>query len=406
MKKLFGLLSIIVLMSSVFLAGCGGKAKSGDKIVIFQSKVEITDQLKALAKEYKEEKGVEVEIWETPGDGYFSQLRTKLSSNQGPTIFNVQSGSESDMLKSYLSDLGKGAFVKNIAPGMALMVDDKVFGVPYGVEGFCMVYNKSLVKQEDVNNYDSFSSALKKFKADGINGFGLSKEGYFLIGHILNTPFAIMEDPIAFIEKLNAGEAKMAETAEFKEFAKFMEVIRAEASNPLEFSYDKEVGDFATGKSAMIHQGNWSYGMFADYGDLGFEMSMLPFPLMGNSKIAVGVPSYWAVNSQADKAEIDAAIDFLDWLTTSETGKKYIVEDFGFIPAMTNIEAGNLDPLSLAVLEASNKGQSIPWTFNYWPAGIVDADLAPATEAFFITPDMTGQEFLEALDAAWEKANK
>ena len=63
--------------------------KSSDqKITIFQSKVEISDQLEALAKEYTEETGVEVEIWGTTGDDYFQQLQIRLNSDQGPSIFS------------------------------------------------------------------------------------------------------------------------------------------------------------------------------------------------------------------------------------------------------------------------------------------------------------------------------
>ncbi|MDQ0344000.1 raffinose/stachyose/melibiose transport system substrate-binding protein [Lederbergia wuyishanensis] len=408
MKKAFSLLSIILLMSMVVLAGCGGgkSSKAGEKIVIFQSKVEITDQLKALAKDYEKEKGVKVEVWETTGDDYFQQLKTKLSSKQGPSIFTLGGLTEGEQLKSYAYDLSNQDFMKNVAPEKELLVDGKKVGLPYGIEGYGLVYNKSLVKPEDVKDYDSFNNTLKSLKAEGINGLGLSQESYFLIAHILNTPFALLDDPEAFIEKLNKGEVKMADTKEFQEFAKFMESIRAESYNPLEYNYDKQIGDFATGKTAMIHQGNWAYGMFKDYGDLGFEMGMLPLPLMGNDKISVGVPSYWAVNADADQKEIDAALDFLNWLTTSETGQHYIVDEFGFIPAMTNIEAKDLDPLSKDLLQASNSGKSIPWTFNLWPAGIVDADLAPATQEFFIKKDMTGQQFLESLDAAWANATK
>ncbi|MBS4201822.1 carbohydrate ABC transporter substrate-binding protein [Bacillus sp. FJAT-49732] len=407
MKKAFSLISIILLMSMVLLAACGGKnSKAGDKIVIFQSKVEITDQLKALAKDYEKEKGVKVEIWETTGDDYYQQLKTKLSSKQGPTIFTLGGQTEGEQLKSYEYDLSNQDFMKNVAPEKELVIDGKKVGLPYGIEGYGLVYNKSLVKAENVKDYDSFNKTLKDLKAEGVNGLGLSQESYFLIAHILNTPFALLDDPEAFIEKLNKGEVKMADTKEFQEFAKFMESIRAESYNPLEYNYDKQIGDFATGKTAMIHQGNWAYGMFKDYGDLGFDMGMLPLPLMGNDKISVGVPSYWAVNADADQKEIDAALDFLNWFTTSETGQHYIVDEFGFIPAMTNIEAKNLDPLSKDLLQASNSGKSIPWTFNLWPAGIVDADLAPATQEFFINKDMTGQQFIESLDAAWANATK
>src|SRR5690606_3039119 len=158
-----------------------------------------------------------------------------------------------------------------------------------------------------------------------INPYGLSQEAYFLIGHMSNYPFSLQDNHFDYIDKLTAGEVTMAETPEFQEFGKFMEVIRKYSlKNPLDVTYDEEIGDFATGKTAMIHQGNWAYGMFSDY-DLDFEMGMMAFPLAGNDKLAVGVGNNWAVNGTKDEAEIKAAVDFLNWLFTSETGQRYIV---------------------------------------------------------------------------------
>jgi len=54
----------------------------------------------------------------------------------------------------------------------------------------------------------------------------------------------------------------------------------------------------------------------------------------------------------------------------------------------------------------SNEGKSLIWTFNYWPAGIVGSDLAPATQKFFMDENMTGAQFLQELDAAWANATQ
>ncbi|MCJ7840043.1 ABC transporter substrate-binding protein [Lederbergia sp. NSJ-179] len=412
-NKAFPFLLAMLIVASIALAGCGsakdengkGKGKSAEPTVtIFNSKVEIVDQLEALAEEYTKETGKKVEVLGAAGDQYMQQLQTKLTSNQGPSIFSA-SPEDAMKLKSYLYDLSNEDYVKYIAPDMELKIDDKIVGVPYGVEGFGIVYNKDMVDPKDVTDYDSFVDALKKFKGEDINGFGLSQEAYFLIGHILNTPFALQDDPLAFIEKLNKGEVKMADTKEFQDFAKFMDAIKANTKNPVEVTYDGEIGDLATGKTAMIHQGNWAYGMFEDY-DLDFELGMMPFPLEGNDKLAVGVGNNWAINNQKDEAEIKAASDFLNWMLTSDTGKHYIVDEFGFIPAMTNIEAKELDPLSQAVLDASNSGETIPWAHSYFPANVVVNDLTPATQEYFLSKDMTGQQFLENLDAAWANGVK
>ena len=374
------------------------------KITIFQSKVEITDQMHRLAREYQEETGVEVEVWETTGDGYLSVLRTRLTNPEtAPTIFSVGGISEAKQLSAYLHDMSNAPFVGNIAENLELVVDGQIVGLPYGIEGFGVVYNKNLISAGDMTDLESFTNTLRRFQEEGIRGFSLSSESFFLIAHILNTPFGLQADPEGFIEALNAGEVTMAETAEFREWAAFMEVIREYNPTPLDQSYDLQTGNFATGRAASIHQGNWAWGMFADF-DMDFEMGMKALPIGGNDKITALVPSYWVVNSQADASEIQAAMDFIDWLVSSERGQAYIVDDFGFIPAMTNITANDLDPLSRDVLAAANAGKTIPGTFGSWPAGIVDVHLAPVAEEFFINTSMTGQAFLERLDEAWQAA--
>lgn len=414
------LLSLIMAGLLLILAACGGgdggedaestetdsaADSSAEKITIFQSKVEISDQLEALAKEYTEETGVEVEIWGTTGDDYFQQLQIHLNSDQGPSIFSLQHVKEAERVESYLYDMSNEPYVENIAPNMELELNGKIVGIPYGVEGFGLVYNKDLVSPEDVQDLDSFVETLKKFHDEGINGMGLAQDAYFLIGHISNYSFSLQDDHFDFINRLSAGEVTMAETPEFQEFGKFFEAIKEYTVNPLDVTYDEEIGDFASGKSAMIHQGNWAYGMIADY-DIDFEIGMLPFPLAGNDKLAVGVGNNWAINGTKDEAEIQAASDFLEWMHNSEIGQRYIVEEFGFVPAMTHIEANDLDPLSQAVFEASNSGETIPWAQNYYPANVVPNDMTPAAQEFFLDEDMTGEEFIELLDEAWQNAVK
>ncbi|MFF2092974.1 ABC transporter substrate-binding protein [Paenibacillus sp. NPDC058174] len=414
--KRFISITITSVMLFTILSACGGNnadkgGSGGDngseklpKISLFQSKVEIADQLEAMAKKYKEETGNEIDVWGSAGDNYLTQLQAKLNAGEGPTIFGVQTGAETTKLQSYYYDMSNESYVKNIAPNMEVKIDGKIVGVPTGVEGFGFVYNKALVDPSKITDLASFKAFLEESKAKGINGFSLSQEAYFLIGHILNTPFALQQDPLAFIEKLNKGEVKMADTKEFQEFGQYMEAIRELAKNPLEVTYDKQMGDFATGKTAIVHQGNWSYGMLQDYKDI--DAGMMAMPLAGNTKLAVDIPAIWVINNKATADQIKAANAFFEWLYNSETGKNIIVNEFKFIPAMTNIEANNLDPLSKAVSEATVSGNTIPWALTYFPQGIIQNDLAPVAQEFFLTPSMTGDQFLKKLDEVWAKAPK
>jgi raffinose/stachyose/melibiose transport system substrate-binding protein len=397
------LLSFGLILAFPLFGGGSRETQKGNKIVIFQSKVEITAQLEAAAKAYQRETGVEVEVWSTTGDDYFHQLRTRIANNQGPALFSLTPGAEAAQVANYLEDLGDLPFVKDIAPSMLTRAGAKTVGIPYTVEGFGMVYNKSLINPANVKDYNGFVKMLQDNKAKGINGFGLSQESYFLIGHILNTPFAVMPDMEQYMDRLAKGQVKMADTPEFQEFARFYAAIRDYSYNPLEVNYDRECGDFATGKTASIHQGNWSYGMFADY-TLNFEMGLMPFPLGGNDKLAVSVPTVWAVNNQVPEAQRKLAKDFLTWLYTGETGKRFLTEEFGFIPVVKGVSSAKLDPLSAEVSRYATEGKTLPWATNLYPAGIVDVYLVPVAQQFF-TSKQSPQDFLIALDKAWAQAN-
>ncbi|PAD75153.1 sugar ABC transporter substrate-binding protein [Paenibacillus campinasensis] len=412
-KKFVGLLSIVSL---IVVSGCGTASNNASpeessatttdqplpKISIFQTKVEIAESLEALAKVYTAETGNEVEVWGSAGDNYSTQLQIHLGANSGPTIFTVSFGSDADKLQSYFSDLSDVPTTKDIAPNMALERDGKIVGIPLGVEGFGIVYNKDIVDPGDVTDLASFTNTLEQLKADGLQPFSLSQENSFLITHILNTPFALQPDPQDFIEKLNDGEVKITDTKEFQEFAKFMDVIKAYGKNPMEVTYDTQMGDFATGKTAMIHQGNWSYTMLDDYDNMDDKLGMMPLPIEGNSKLSVGVSQFWVVNADASADEIEAGKQFLNWLYTSDAGKTAIVQDFKLIPAFTTIQA-DLNPLSNAVYEAAESGQTIPWAFRYFPQNV---DLIPVTQQYFLDQNMTGQELLEKFDEEWAKATR
>jgi raffinose/stachyose/melibiose transport system substrate-binding protein len=401
--KVIAFVFVGLSLAALTLVGCAKKSAGENKLIIFQSKVEIISQLEEAAKAYQKETGVEVEVWSTTGDDFFQQLRNRLANNQGPDIFNIRTVAEVEQMANYLEDLGSLPVATKIAGDVLGKVGDRVIGIPYTVEAFGLVYNKNLIDASAITGYDTFAAMLRDQKAKGINGVGLSQETYFLIGHILNTPFALQSDAPGFIDRLNRGEVTMAGTPEFVEFARFMTAIRSYSYNPLEVNYDRECGDFATGKTAAIHQGNWVYPMFADY-ELDFPMAFMPLPLAGNDKLAVGVPSWWCVNSQVSETRKKLAKDFIEWLYSSETGKRYLYGEFQFIPVVNGADTGSLDPLSADVSRFVSSGKILPWAFSYWPAGIVEVHLAPVAQQFFAST-MSEAEFLAALDKAWAAAN-
>ena len=413
-RKIVSLVLATVLGASMVLGGCGSKGgsdasntegasgESKGKITIFQQKTEIYDQLKELAKDYEKETGVEVEVWQISGDDYYQNLKTYMSSESGPTVFSLSSSTEIAEMSAYLEDLSDLSFLDKINDDLIAKSDDKTVGVPMTAEGFGLVYNKNLISEDQINTTDALVQTIKDATADGETGLGLSQEAYFLIGQILN-PFALQDDPAQFCQDVYDGKVNIADVKEFQELGQIFEAIKENQKNPLEVSYDDNCGDFATGKTEMIHQGNWCYSLFSSY-DVDFDMGIAPLPIAGNKSIAVGVPSVWCVNTDASDSDKQLAKDFLNWLYTSETGADYLTNKFGFIPVVDGMEADNLDPLSQAVSDAIAEGNIIPWTFNEeWPAGIITTYLVQNAEEYF-SSDMTTDEFLRALNDSFVTA--
>lgn len=412
MMKKIALLLLVMLLSLNMVFASGSTEASADagtegtKIVLFQHKTEIYDQLEAMAEAYEAETGVEVEVWRISGTDYYTNLTTYMSSGTGPTIFTLRSADEINEMQPYLADLGSLDIASRINRDLMSIINDSIVGIPMTVEGFGLLYNKELVSPENFESMDNLIAFMEECAEKGITGVGLSQEGRFLIGQILNFPFALQENPSEFCEKLFSGKIELSDVPEFQDFARLFEAIRSIQKNPLGVSYDNNCGDFATGATAMIHQGNWAYSVIADFAP-EFEMGMTGVPLCGNKKISAAVSTVWCVNADASEAEQQAAKDFLDWLYTSESGTHFLFDEFGFLPVVNDIEVPDLDPLSAAVAEAVNSGNTIPWTYNVeWPAGFITAYLVPIAEEFFIS-DMTGTEFLDTLtDAFVEGANE
>ena len=382
-------------------ADATAEATEYGKLVIFQSKTEIMDALNRCAEDFSEETGIEVEVWETSGDNYFTDLKTDLSTEAGPTLFSLAPGSESVEMADYLEDVSGLNFIDKVSAGMVDTVNGKQVGIPYTLEGFGLVYNGGLVDPSTLNSTDALVSYLAKSKADGVNGLGFSQEDYFLIMHVLNTPFAIQADPDAYLAKILAGEERMIDNDAFKEFASFMEAVRENCTNPADITYDNNCGDFATGKTAMIHQGNWCYGMFADY-DVNFDMGIAALPLCGNNKVAVSVPAAWYINVDAPQDAKNSAKAFLEWLYTSDKGEEYMMAEFGFVPVVEGMESPSLDPISSSVAAAAAAGNTIPWNMANWPAGI-SSSLAPIVMQFYVS-DMSGEELVNQLNDAFVAA--
>ena len=177
MKRMQTLTCIVLALSLLLGLGlAGAQAESAGKIVVFQQKTEIYDQLVELAKAYQEETGVEVEVWPIAGDDYYQNLKTYMASESGPTVFTLNSASEIAEMSGYLADLSDLEVMGKVQENLIAMVDGKKTGVPMTAEGFGIIYNKDMVDPEAISTMDGLIAFIEEQKAAGVTGLGCRRK--------------------------------------------------------------------------------------------------------------------------------------------------------------------------------------------------------------------------------------
>ncbi|MDC3415819.1 extracellular solute-binding protein [Aquibacillus salsiterrae] len=388
---------------------------SDDEVVtlnFFQFKVEIADQLQAMIDEYeKENPNVKIKL-ESVGGGadYGAALKAKFASGEEPDIFNNGGFKELELWKERLADLSDEPWVENVLPiGKVPMTDTdgKLYGMPVNLEGYGFVYNKDLFEQagitEPPKTLSELKAAAQKLQDNGITPFAAGYGEWWVIGqHLLNIPFAQQDDPVAFIEGLYDGSETIVGNEKFEQF---QEVIDTEIGfgneNPITTDYNTQVTLFASGETAMLQQGNWTENMIYEINP-DINMAFLPIPLNDDAdadRLPVGVPNNWVLNKNSEN--LDEAKAFLNWMVSSETGKRYITEEFAFIPAFDNIEPTGLGALGQSILEYSKDDKTIPWTWFRWPDGANKEFAAKIQE--YAAGRIEYSEVLEQFQAIWDE---
>ena len=137
--------------------------------------------------------------------------------------------------------------------------------------------------------------------------------------------------------------------------------------------------ELALGQSAMVQNGNWGWGQIADTegnvvneDDIGFLPIYIGVDGEEDQGLAIGTENFLAINSQAAEEDIQASLDFLEWMYTSNVGKDYVINEFGFIPTFNTFGEDELptDPLAQSIIASMNDDSkySVPWMFTTFPS--------------------------------------
>ncbi len=397
------------------MVGCGTSTSSGSSsktesektVKIFQLKVEINDQLQALAKKYEEEKGVKVEITSVGGGAdYGAALKAEFQKGTEPDVFMVQGAGDYGIWKEKIDDLSSEPWIKDAVKGTldTITFDGKVYGMPAATEGYGLIYNKSILDKAgiDPKSIDTFTKLKAAFeKLDSKKAeLGLdnvvsytTKETWVTGNHTFNIPLATQENPKQFTADYVAQKADVVNNKQFNDWMNLVELLcKYGGGKTLDtIDYSNQVGNFALGKTAFLHQGNWVASDLKNL-DVKFDMGFVPLAINDDTKVSgsipVGVPMYWVVNK--DSKVNKEAKEFLDWMVTSKTGQESLVKDMNMIPAFTNFTVESDNALNKSISEYNKAGKTLPWAFTNLPDGFSMNNIGPLFSKF-LTTDMGAQ---------------
>ncbi len=406
MKKAF----VVFVLAAVLVAGAfagGGQettqaAAADTSVSMFKLKVEIKDALDGYAALYSNATpGVTVSI-ETLGGGgdYGGAMKAKAQGDQMPDIFQIEGMGGYEIWKDYIADLSGEPWVNDT--DLELIVDGRVVGFPVAIEGYGLAYNADILARAGIDpasltTRDAYESAFQTLEAkkaelgiDAPVSMAASLAGgmWWVAGqHNLAAYWGGGLDftDTSVIEA--ALQGKMDEPR-FREYAQYVQLLfkYADQAILLNGSYDDQVGSFAQGRTAFLHQGNWVDPNLAQLG-VTFKIGYAPHAFLNTPQegLYLFAPSWYVVNSQSPNAE--AAKDFLAAMATTAQGHNYMVKEAGMIPAFKSVTLAPSGQLSQALMAANARGGNYGVFFGMLPDGAGQNVFGPIYDLFAQNPD-------------------
>ena len=396
MKKAtaFGLAA---LMAATMIPAVPAMAKGDDSegsVYYLNFKPEQADQWSDLAKKYTDETGVPVTVVTAASGTYESTLKSEMAKDEVPTLFQVNGPVGFASWKDYCYDLKDSDVYKNVESDDFVLKEDSgaVDGIAYVIETYGIIYNKALLKKycemdgaviksaDEINNFETLKKVADDIQAKkddlGVDGaftsagFDSSSDWRFKT-HLANLPiyFEYQADGIG-----TTKEIKGTYLDNYRDIWNLY--INNSTCDPAELAAktgDDSRNEFLAGQAVFFQNGSWEYGnLTADGTFTDDDLAMIPIYIgvgdEANQGLCTGTENYWCVNKEADEADIQATLDFMNWCVTSDEGTKAMGEDMGFvIPFKNAVESRNLFVQQDKEMTAEGK-TPVSWNFSTMPS--------------------------------------
>jgi len=391
----------------------GGDARSLKWLIEEPEDAAALKALKEHISIFEKDSGIKVNVSTLPFDTMRTVLQTQLRSGDGPDVFNWGSGpgfggalAEARLLYDLTDAYKENDWQVYDFAKERVTVDGKIYGIPGEMETIGIFYNKDVFSElglEQPESLDDLVAAAKAIgKTDRVPMAVSDKEGW-QGGHYLSMALSSAVGAEG-MEALFSGDKSWnsPEVVSALEVWKGFSESGFLPESPTSVDYDTGTSLFFSGEAAMIPTGSWLVGELDD--NAKFEVGYVPFPAPDGPGIYTGgLGSGPFVSATTKKA--DAAIEFLNFLASSEHGN-WTVENLHTIPPMPLETAGlDVSPLFAQVLEDTatiSTGGGFGYNIDVMASDALNEAMYDGFQAV-LTGQKTPKEVSADLEAAAQK---
>ena len=385
MKKMLAVLMALAMVLSL----CSFASAEGTGSVYYLNfKPEADEAWQALAKTYTEQTGVPVTVVTAASGTYSETLTAEMDKgNAAPTLFQCGNQAGLDTWGDYCYDLTDSAVYKEMTTDDFNLFGEngEVYCIGYCYEAFGIIVNTALLAEagyelSDITNFESLKSVAEDITARHATGelpfaafssAGLdSSSSWRFSGHLANMPlyYEFRDDGVTSQPAAITG-------AYLDNFKQIWDLYVANSDTaPAQLTTatsDQSKAEFGEGKAVFYQNGSWEYdSLVKDFGMDPANLAMIPIycGVEGeeDAGLCCGTENCWAVNSKASEEDIQATLDFMYWVVTSDEGTTMMAEQFGPIPFKNAKESSNVFFNNANEYIAEGK-YTVTWAFNYTP---------------------------------------
>jgi len=310
-----------------------------------------------LAKEYTQATGIPVTILVPEDQSCDGTPLSNLSGEGCATIFCLHHTHELEERQEYCLDLSGTQIAGQLQQDIfALKNGETIAGVAFNVESYGIIFNSLLLAdagytQSDIQDFMSLSDVVLDITANkrklGFSAFAAPDLNSTSHGALLCLLAGLTDDETVLRSFWDLYRNNCTRSG-----SKLTQATRNDA-----------LSDFLNGKAVFYLGGTWDYDSFSSIEDyfLGF-MPVYTSAEQEDLGLYHSNTGYWCINSQADEMDIQASLDFLNWLVTAGEDTAAPADRLEYLmPFQDTAYAGN--PLEKLVLDSMQDGQeNVSWS--------------------------------------------